>query len=408
MPRCVRAPAMFAVAVFVATLVTLRAHPQQPAASPSPAQARLSLATQPPPAPKPVAPEQLPAPGFSPHIPVAATSGHAFPINLATALALARVEPLDIAIAQQRVEVAAAQLERANRLWLPTIYLGGDYFRHDGQLQDVGGAVFGSSKSNMMVGVGPSMVFSFSDALLAPLAARQVVQAQWAGVQAAQNDTFLSVGEAFFSVQQARGELAGAAKSFRRGEDLVGRAEKLAKNLVPPVEAARARTELARRRQALFAARERWQVASAELARVLRLEPTSLVEPIEPPDLQITLVDPRYSVDELIPIALTYRPELAAQQAFVQATLERLRQERLRPLIPSLLIRGSATPVTGTLSTGYFGGGRNDDVSNFSARNDIDVQLLWTLENLGLGNRAKVSERRAENQVAMLELFRLQ
>src|SRR5262249_54098105 len=91
-----------------------------------------------------------------------------------------------------------------------------------------------------------------------------------------------------------------------------------------------------------------------------------------------------------------------------QATLERLRQERLRPLIPSLLVRGGATNITGTLSTGYFGGGKNDDVSNFSARNDIDVQLLWTLENLRLGNPARVGERRAENQVAMLELFRLQ
>src|SRR5262245_22808248 len=66
--------------------------------------------------------------------PVAATD-RPLPINLATAMRLADVAPLDIAIATQRLEAAGAQLQRANTLWLPTIYLGGDYFRHDGQLQ---------------------------------------------------------------------------------------------------------------------------------------------------------------------------------------------------------------------------------------------------------------------------------
>src|SRR5262245_24659593 len=54
------------------------------------------------------------------------------PINLPTALQLAGAQPLDIALAAQRINFAAAQLERAQVLWLPTLYLGGDYFRHDG------------------------------------------------------------------------------------------------------------------------------------------------------------------------------------------------------------------------------------------------------------------------------------
>src|SRR5262245_58234176 len=55
------------------------------------------------------------------------------PINLPTALQLAGVQPLDIAIASQRIQAAAAQLKEAKVLWLPTFYLGGDYFRHDGE-----------------------------------------------------------------------------------------------------------------------------------------------------------------------------------------------------------------------------------------------------------------------------------
>ena len=68
------------------------------------------------------------------------------------------------------------------------------------------------------------------------------------------------------------------------------RADKLAAALVPPVEAARARTELARRKQAVHAARERWQVASADLIRVLRLDATALIDPLEAPHLRVSLI----------------------------------------------------------------------------------------------------------------------
>ena len=43
----------------------------------------------------------------------------------------------------------------------------------------------------------------------------------------------------------------------------------------------------------------------------------------------------------------------------MNATLARLRQEKLRPLIPSIILRGNATNPGGTLSTGSFGGGVN-------------------------------------------------
>ena len=47
-------------------------------------------------------------------------------------------------------------------------------------------------------------------------------------------------------------------------------------------------------------------------------------------------------------------------------------------------------------------------MGNFNARSDFDVQVVWELQNLGFGNKANVKARRAENQIALLELFRLQ
>jgi outer membrane protein TolC len=305
------------------------------------------------------------------------------------------------------MRLAGADLERAKALWLPTVYLGVDYFRHDGQYQDSAGNVLTGSKGNLMVGAGPSAVFAISDAIFAPLAARQVVRARQASFQAAKNDSLLAVAEAYFTVVHAAGDLAAAADVQARAAELVRRTEPLVA-FTSPVEVIRAKTEYDRRRQTLASARERWRIASADLARILRLDPAALLQPLEPPHLQVTLLAPGASVDDLIPVALLNRPELSAQQALVRATLERIKQERLRPLIPSVILRGAATNPGGTLGAGVFGGGLNGTLSNFGARADMDVQVVWEWQNLGLGNRAKVQERRAESQLATLELFRLQ
>src|SRR5262245_32583893 len=54
------------------------------------------------------------------------------PINLATALRLADARPILIAAAAASVQQAAAQLDQAKVLWLPNLYLGASFYRHDG------------------------------------------------------------------------------------------------------------------------------------------------------------------------------------------------------------------------------------------------------------------------------------
>src|SRR5205823_14788731 len=161
--------------------------------------------------------------------------------------------------------------------------------RHDGRIQNADGTIIDVGRGSLMFGagsgIGTAAIISPNDAIFAPLAARQTLRARQADVQAAANDTLVAVSDAYFGVQQARGELAGADDAVRRAEDLVRRVTRLATGLVPPLEATRAEAELARRQQAELLARERWRTASAELLRVVRLDPTAQVEPQEPPQL---------------------------------------------------------------------------------------------------------------------------
>lgn len=343
--------------------------------------------------------------------PVELTGGNrTFPINLATALRLSGARPILISAAQVSAQVASADLDRANVLWLPNLYLGPSYYRHDGGAQGQSGDFSINDRSTLMVGAGPIMQFATTDAIFAPLAARQVLRARNLDVQRARNDALLNVAEAYYAVQQARGRLIGYREAVAKGQALHRTITALAGSLVPGIEINRVNTLLANLNQSVALAQGDWGVASADLTRALRLDPTALVMPLEPPHLQVTLISPNEPIDDLIPIGLTSRPELATQQALVQAALARLKQERMRPLIPSVLIMGDGgqTAPGGYLMAGLFQANSNGVGTNTTGRSDVNVQLLWALNNMGYGNRALVRGREAEQQQMVIELFRIQ
>jgi hypothetical protein len=108
-----RWPWSFALAL--ATILTLLAHALQ-----------LSVCAQELPVPSKLKPpSSAPAVALTP--PVQTAGEKPLPINLSTALRLANVQAVDIAAAAERIRVAAAVLQQARALWLPTITLGGDY-----------------------------------------------------------------------------------------------------------------------------------------------------------------------------------------------------------------------------------------------------------------------------------------
>jgi outer membrane protein TolC len=349
---------------------------------------------------------ELPA-AAPPPLPAASEVATPLPITLSTALSLAHANPLDVRIADERVKEAAARLDRANVLWLPNVNLGVNYFRHDGRIQDIVGTVFTTSRSSAMVGAGPQAVVSVSDAIYQPLVAKQQSFAANADARTARNESALAVAVAYFDVQQARADVAGAVAALKRAQSLVATATKLAPDLTPEVEVNRAKAEAARRTLAVESAYERWQVAAAELTRLLRLEPGTLVEPAEEPSLLVTLIDPATPVDELIAVGLMARPELASHQALVRAALARVNHEKRRPLLPVVSVRGVGSNTPG-LAGGYFGGGINDHLGHFGPRFSVDLQAVWELHNLGFGNRAAVRESEAGQGRAFYELQRTQ
>ncbi|HEY7311535.1 MAG TPA: hypothetical protein VH643_19385 [Gemmataceae bacterium] len=371
------------------------------------------------------------------------------PINLATALRLADARPVIVATAQASAWMSEADLQKAKVLWVPSLNMGAAYVRHDGFGPDFNRGVnvptglnalgqnspgsFGrplNNNINIFMGGGgltftpsfpnyfyqpvpagpllpsPQMQF-LTDIFFEPLRARQDLNAKRWDIQGAKNDALLMTAQAYFNVHKYRGQYAVAIDAVQRGRKLVREIADLSRDLVQAVEIDRARNLLADLEQNAVSARENWRIASAALTQVLRLDPRAVVEPLEQDHLQITLIEPSRSLDDLIPIGLTNRPELAKHQALVQATLVAIRREKLRPLLPSLLFNGFTTPYELMQATAY-GEGSGGKMNLWSFRNDITPQVLWMAENMGLGNLADIKEQRGAASAAIVRLFQIQ
>ncbi|QEH33406.1 Outer membrane efflux protein [Aquisphaera giovannonii] len=343
------------------------------------------------------------------------------PIDLPCALRLAGANDLDIAIAREGVAQAMAELQQARVMWLPSLYLGPNWIRHDGQAQTVQGPVQSISKSSLFLGAtaaagssvsgpvpagGPAQVsgltsiLRFSDAIFEPLAARQVAAARRAAIDRATNDALLGVAEAYMDLQLAAGTLAIAREAAANAETLAKLTSSYARTGAGlDADYRRAVTERDRQRKNVEAAVGDLEAASAELVRRTRLDPRLVVAPVEPPESVLRMVPQGFSLDELITTGLRNRPELAEAQALVQATLVRLKQAKLRPYIPSLAFRYSG---------GGFGGGTNSFFGDFASRSDADVNLYWEIQNLGFADKAIARQRAAQSRTACLEKLKVQ
>jgi outer membrane protein TolC len=343
------------------------------------------------------------------------------PIDLANALKLTGARELDIAIARQRILQAAADLTQARALWLPSLFYGPSWYRSDGQIQTVNGQVQTIDRSALFVGGtaalantiqgpppgtgipsvnGMTSVLRISDAFFEPMAARRLLGANEAGLRTATNDAMLQVAEAYFNLQGATGRLAIAREAAANAEALSTITAAYAR-LGQGLEAdhRRALTEVKHRRRDANLASGQLLVASANLVRLLVLDPKVVLAPVEPSECIIRLIPDEIPLDALLDQGMRDRPELASAEYQIQAAFIRRKQARLRPFVPSVFF---------TYAGGGLGGGANAFFGNFGTRGDAEVGLFWELQNLGFTDVAIMRRRAAELNIANLETYRTQ
>ncbi|WP_076346421.1 TolC family protein [Paludisphaera borealis] len=342
------------------------------------------------------------------------------PIDLVSTLRLAGARNVDIAIARQQINQALADLGKARALWLPSIFFGPTFYRADGQVQTVTGQVQNVNRNSLYIGGlmstangfaapspgtgypavnGMSSVLRFSDAIYEPMAARRDAEATRANLSAQINDALLETAEAYFTLQEASGKLAIAREAAANAEllsEITGAYAESGQGKT--ADHHRALAELNHQRKSVRLLVGQLQVASTDLVRLLLLDPKLIIAPVEPAEAIIHLIPDDEPIEALLSQALVGRPELAQYRELLNAAAVRLKQARLRPLIPSLGL---------TVSGGGFGGGNNSFFGNFGMRGDSAASLFWELHNLGFGDWAIMRRKSADREVANLQLIKM-
>lgn len=339
------------------------------------------------------------------------TGKETYPIDLPTALGLAGANNLQIAFAAERVREAAARMDQAEVLWVPSLNAGLIYNNHAGRLQETEGRVVEISRNSLFAGAGAVMGGTATaggasgparmvvdlplvDVLFEPLAARQLVRAAREEHSSTFNDALLQVAGAHLNLLRAHSKVAIAQEAVDNAEELAKITADFAREGEGlEADAQRLQVELNSRRRDLYRAKELVAVTSAELVRLLRLDPTVTLVPIDAGVAPMEIVDNAASLPELLAQAQTVRPEVARVGAIVEETRLRYCQERWRPWVPNLYAG---------LSGGGFGGGEGSAVRSFSDRTDFDMGAVWEWKNLGLGNSARQRERASVHRQAHL------
>ena len=336
-------------------------------------------------------------------------------IDLATALRRAGADNPTIALAEEAVRARLAERMQARSLLFPTLDIGTNLRLHRGNFITSGGVVTNINIQSLYWGFGADakgagtlavpglrLVSHLADAIYAPQAAQQkVVQSQF-DATAIRYYLLMEVGIRYLALVEAEARQQAYRQSLKDFEEI----DRLTANQAKAAqgreaEAQRARSETLLLRAEAQAAEEAIGVAAADLARLLDWDPSLPLRAADAAPLLLEIVSPNLSLPQLLEQAMANHPAIAARSADVAYQQIRLRQERMRPLLPVIAVGFSA---------GEFGGGGPDTPSrlgNFAPRTDLDIVAIWSLQNLGLSNRAFQNVARSDLESARIERARL-
>ncbi|WP_417386195.1 TolC family protein [Gimesia sp.] len=333
-------------------------------------------------------------------------------LNLPTALSMIGGEHPVVGFAQWRVQEAYARLDQANVLWLPSIQPGFSFDRHDGNLQPSDGSIVDVNRNSFQYGLGagatgagttpvPGLVarFHLADAIFQPEIAEKTAWARGHAVDSALNEQLFKVASAYLELleseqnlrilEETRNHTSGLAKLTH---DYAATGQGL------QADADRMKTELTLDQNRVVTGRERIALASARLSETLSIDSGQLIQPLDFTVVPLELVNPELDKGTLISTGLANRPELKEAQTLVAVACEQYKRQKYAPFIPSVLLG---------FSTGGFGGGLSDSLSDVGGRYDFDALVTWEIRNLGFGEGAARRETQAQIEQAKFQQIKM-
>jgi outer membrane protein TolC len=292
------------------------------------------------------------------------------PIDLDAVLRLAEEQNRQIALARERLHDSEIEQDIACRCWLPEVYAGIGYYRHEGGIQNEDGTLQRSSFGTLFPGVSICTEYDVKEATFRRVDATRKMWQQKGELTKVSNETLLEAATTYIDLLAARrGETVGR-EIGEYSADLLKRAEKLntdgsLKFLVEGLKA-----EEAGRRQVLTKLHQQGDAAGKKLAYLLALPYDAQLVPVDRSFSPIDLVDATPTVEALLHRALSEGPGIREMQGLLDTINGGIAEmEGPKKFMPSFHV----TAVEGVFMAGP---GGTLDTDN---RLDLGLEARWNL-----------------------------
>ncbi len=317
----------------------------------------------------------------------------ALPISLDTVLRLAQDQNGKVALAREKVNEAYAAKDLADKRWLPDLFLGPAYYRHDGGIQDFTGNLINSNYGSLFAGVELRGLLNLQEAAYKKIEAERNVWEKEGELSRLSSEKLLEASNAYVAYLAALSGEALAVQLEKELLNLLDKTEKLAKiNKGFQVEEARIQTAVHGHRQRMRQMRGNAKTAAAQLAYLLSLDPSAELVPIDRRLIPFTLVSDTVPLPALVEEALISGPGVREMEGLLNLIDEAQRKSRgLGQLMPVLQMN---------VAEGGFGAGPGASAA-WANRFDLALQARWNLSEL-----ATVRERRrlADSRIQQAQL----
>jgi len=297
-------------------------------------------------------------------------------IDLPSALKLAGMNDIDLALVREAENLAKANNDAATLRFFPWLNAGGGYVKQTGGAQAFGGKVSSVNEELYQESVSVNLPLDIGGALFGKLVARRLQTAAAYDTEARRNDTLFAAASGYFNLVNAISVEDIAREALRISQDYEQQLDRgYHAGIINRSELLRVSVQAQRNQVILRQAQEGVRTASSALATLLRLDPTLDLEPTERVVAPPTLVPVDTPIKDLLKDALVARPEIKSSDAAVAAAEQQRLAAKYGPLLPSV----GAQAIYGRVR-----GGADGDLSNWLSSHEYVVGLNWRLGPGGL------------------------
>lgn len=243
-------------------------------------------------------------------------------IDLPTVIRLVQAQNYDIRQARQAVEAAQGAYEGAVGDAFPAIVPMAFFQRRDGAFLNTDGRIFDVGTANFSASVAIDWVINPGQIIYNILAAKKRLYATEFRQEHVEMETLRSAAVQYYSLALAQARIGATRQAVKEAEELL-RIERvrLRTGAGVPADELRAKARLAEQEQDLVSALHSFYRASVDLALTLHLEASVTLVPKTESVPRETLVRDDLEIDELLDIAVTFRPDLQSVRELLEAAL---------------------------------------------------------------------------------------